>query len=244
MKKLILFFAICIAATNLFAQTDPNQTKKEGNDAFNAKNYAVAFAKFSEYLKQTNNQDSATAYYCGIAANGVKKYAEAVTYFDIAIQKKFNTANAYARKALALEVLKKKDEYVATLEAGLKEFPTNKTMIKEYTFHFLKEGLAAQKAGKLDVAEDCFKKVITFDHKKNKTNALYSLGVLCYNDGANILKVAAPLANSDADKYAAEKAKADARFKEAVEYLEEAAKVSPEDANVKAMLPQVKEAMK
>ena len=75
----------------------------------------------------------------------VKKYAEAVTYFDIAIQKKFNTANAYARKALALEVMKKKDEYVATLEAGLKEFPTNKTMIKEYTFHFLKEGLAAQK---------------------------------------------------------------------------------------------------
>ena len=30
---------------------------------------------------------------------------------------------------------------------------------------------------------------------------------LCYNDGANILKKAAPLANSDADKYAAEKAK-------------------------------------
>ena len=73
MKKLILFFAICIAATNLFAQTDPNQTKKESNDAFNAKNYAVAFAKFSEYLKQTNNQDSATAYYCGIAANLVRE---------------------------------------------------------------------------------------------------------------------------------------------------------------------------
>ena len=35
----------------------------------------------------------------------------------------------------------------------------------------------------------------------------YSLGVLCYNDGANILKKAAPLANSDADKYAAEKEK-------------------------------------
>jgi len=36
---------------------------------------------------------------------------------------------------------------------------------------------------------------------------LYSLGVLCYNDGANILKKATPLANSDADKYAAEKEK-------------------------------------
>ena len=81
-------------------------------------------------------------------------------------------------------------------------------------------------------------------HKQYKTNALYSLGVLCYNDGANILKKAAPLANSDADKYAAEKAKADGRFKEALDYLEEAAKISPENENVKKMLPQVKAVMK
>ena len=81
MKKLIFLFAFCIVVTNVFAQTAPEQLKKEGNDAFNAKNYPVAYAKFSEYLKQTNNQDSATAYYCGIAADEVKKYAEAVTFF-------------------------------------------------------------------------------------------------------------------------------------------------------------------
>ena len=52
----------------------------------------------------------------------------------------------------------------------------------------------------------------------------------------NILKKAAPLANSDADKYAAEKAKADGRFKEALDYLEEAAKISPENENVKKIL--------
>ena len=86
-----------------------------------------------------------------------------------------------------------------------------------------------RKQGKAEEAEDCFKKVIPLDHKQYKTNALYSLGVLCYNDGANILKKAAPLANSDADKYAAEKEKADGRFKEALDYLEEAAKISPEN---------------
>ena len=48
MKKLIFLFAFSIAVTNIFAQTDPNQIKKEGNDAFNAKNYPVAYAKFSE----------------------------------------------------------------------------------------------------------------------------------------------------------------------------------------------------
>ena len=108
----------------------------------------------------------------------------------------------------------------------------------------MKKGQAAQKAGKTEEAEENFKKVIPLNHKTYKTNALYSLGVLCYNDGANILKKAAPLANSDADKYAVEKEKADARFKEAVDYLEEAAKISPENANVKKMLPQVKAAMK
>ena len=198
----------------------------------------------SANLKQTNNQDSATAYYCGIAADEVKKYAEAVTFFDIAIQKKFNTGNAYARKALALDALKKTDEYVATLEEGLKVDPNNKTMIKNYGLHYLKAGLAAQKAGKAEEAEECFKKVIPLDHKSYKTNALYSLGVLCYNDGANILKKATPLANSDADKYAAEKEKATARFKEALGYLEEAAKVSPDNANVKKLIPQVQDAMK
>ena len=145
---------------------------------------------------------------------------------------------------MALDALKKTDEYVATLEEGLKVDPNNKTMIKNYGLHYLKAGLAAQKAGKAEEAEECFKKVIPLDHKSYKTNALYSLGVLCYNDGANILKKATPLANSDADKYAAEKEKATARFKEALGYLEEAAKVSPDNANVKKMIPQVQDAMK
>ena len=43
---------------------------------------------------------------------------------------------------------------------------------------------------------------------------------------------------------AAEKEKADGRFKEALDYLEEAAKISPENENVKKMLPQVKAVMK
>ena len=40
----------------------------------NAKNYAVAFEKYSEYLKLTNNQDSVTAYNCGVCADNIKKY--------------------------------------------------------------------------------------------------------------------------------------------------------------------------
>ena len=245
MKKFLLSIALCCAATNFFAQTtEPGNLINEGKAALEAKNYQEAFTKFSTYLTQTNNQDSVIAYNCGVCADKIKKPDEALKYFDIAIQKKFNIGNAYARKALALDAMKKTDEYVATLEEGLKVDPDNKTMIKNYGLHYLKAGIAAQKAGKAEEAEECFKKVIPLDHKTYKTNALYSLGVLCYNDGANILKKAAPLANSDADKYAAEKEKADGRFKEAIGYLEEATKVSPEDTKSKTMLSQVQAAMK
>ena len=76
MKKLIFLFAFCIVVTNVFAQTAPEQLKKEGNDALNAKNYQVAFTKYDAYLKQTNNSDSVMAYNCGVCADQIKKYAD------------------------------------------------------------------------------------------------------------------------------------------------------------------------
>lgn len=246
MKKLFILCALCLSTTtNLFAQkTDPIQLKNEGSNAFNAKNYPVAYAKFSQYLKQTNNQDSATAYFCGIAADKLKKYNEATAFFDVAIKKNYNTGNAYARKALALDALKKTDDYLATLEEGLKVDPNNKTLIKNYGLYYLKAGIAAQKANNLSQAEECYKKVATLADKKMKTDALYSLGVLCYNNGANILKKAAPIATSDAEKYASEKANADTEFQKATEYLNEAAKVSPERTEINKMISQVEAATK
>ena len=88
-----------------------------------AKNYQDAFTKFSSYLSQTNNQDSVVAFNCGICADKIKQPAEAAKYFDIAIQKKYNLANAYIGKAGALKDLKKTDEYAATLKAGLEAVP-------------------------------------------------------------------------------------------------------------------------
>lgn len=123
MKKLILSLALCCAATNFFAQNaDPAQLVNEGKAALEAKNYQEAFTKFSTYLTQTNNQDSVIAFNCGVCADKIKKPADALKYFDIAVQKKYNLANAYIGKAGALKDLKKNDEYVATLKVW-KQFP-------------------------------------------------------------------------------------------------------------------------
>ena len=101
MKKLILSIALCCAATNFFAQNaDPAQLVNDGKAALEAKNYQEAYTKFSTYLTQTNNQDSVIAYNCGVCADKIKKPAEALKYFDIAVQKKYNLANAYIGKAV------------------------------------------------------------------------------------------------------------------------------------------------
>ena len=184
------------------------------------------------------------AYNCGVCADQIKKYADAVKYFDVAIQKNYNVANAYARKAGALKDLKKDAEMVETLEAGLKVAPGNKTMEKLYAIYYLKEGQKFQKANDINKAEESYKQVTTLSNKKWKTDALYSLGVLFYNNGANVLKKAAPLATSDADKYATEKAAADADFKKASDYLKEAVALSPDRAEIKKMLGQVEESLK
>lgn len=243
MRKFILLVTLCCAAGSIYAQTDPNQLKKEGNEALNAKNYEVAFTKYDAYLKQTDNSDSVMAYNCGVCADQTKRYADAVKYFDVAIQKKYNVANAYARKAGALKDLKKNAEMVETLEAGLKIAPGNKVMEKMYAIYYLKEGQKFQKANDIQKAEESYKHVTTLSNKKWKTDALYSLGVLFYNNGATVLKKAAPLANSNADKYEAEKAIADAAFKKANDYLQEATTLSPERPEIKKMLTQVKESL-
>lgn len=219
MKKLILSFALCCAATNFFAQdADPALLVNEGKAALEAKNYEVAFTKFSTYLTQTNNQDSVIAFNCGVCADKIKKPVEAVKYFDIAVQKKYNLTNAYIGKAGALKDLKKNDEYVATLKEGLEALPGDKALTKLYANHYLNAGITAQKAGKLDAAEEAYKQVLTI--QDNHMNALYSLGALYFNNGATLLKKATPLATSNRAKYDEEKAKADNYFKEAKGYLE------------------------
>lgn len=244
MRNLLVLLSFCFVVTNLFAQTpDPAKLKSEGDNALKAKNYAVAFTKYNQYLKQTNYQDSITAFNCGVCADRTKKYADAAKLFDVAIKKNYNVASAYIGKASALRNLNKDSEYLATLQEAMQAAPANATIEKLYAIYYLKEGQAFQKAGNLAKAEESYKHATEVTSKKWKTDALYSLGVLFFNNGAVTLKKAAPLANSDAAKYEAEKKSANDDFQKASTYLEEAVALSPERAEVAKVLGQVKAAM-
>lgn len=108
----------------------------------------------------------------------------------------------------------------------------------------MKEGQKFQQAGNIEKAEENYKHATDVTSKKWKTDALYSLGVLFYNNGADVLRKATPLASSNKEKYASEKAKADAAFKKAVDYLGEAVTLSPNRTEIKQMQDQVKAMIK
>lgn len=119
MKKLILSLALCCAATNFFAQeADLAKLRDDGIAALEAKDYQKAYTNFSNYLNQTNNQDSVIAFNCGICADKIKKSEDAVKYFDIAVQKKYNLVNAYIGKAGALKDLKRTMNILLLLRKG------------------------------------------------------------------------------------------------------------------------------
>ena len=205
MKKLILSLALCCAATNFFAQeADLGKLRNDGLAALEAKDYQTAYNNFSSYLNQTNNQDSVIAFNCGICADKIKKAEDAVKYFDIAIQKKYNLTNAYIGKAGALKDLKKNDEYVATLKEAVEAIPGDKKLVSMYATYYVNQGVLAQRAKKNDAAEAALKQALTI--QPENLNALNSLSSLYYTQGAALVQ-------TDLDK-------AKAEFAEAKKYLE------------------------
>lgn len=205
MKKLILSFALCCAATNFFAQeADLGKLRNDGIAALEAKDYQTAYNNFSSYLNQTNNQDSVIAFNCGLCADKIKKSEDAVKYFDIAIQKKYNLTNAYIGKAGALKDLNKNDEYVATLKAAVEAVPGDKKLVSMYATYYVNQGILAQRAKKNDAAESALKQALTI--QPDNLNALNAISSLYYTQGAALVQ-------TDLDK-------AKTEFAEAKKYLE------------------------
>ena len=123
-------------------------------------------------------------------------------------------------------------------------------VVVQYSWVFFFKQKTAYEMLRSLVGSEMFIRDMNYKHatdvtsKKWKTDALYSLGVLFYNNGADVLRKATPLASSNKEKYASEKAKADAAFKKAVDYLGEAVTLSPNRTEIKQMQDQVKAMIK
>lgn len=248
MKKLVLLVAFCLSVGNLFAQ-DADKLRDEGDAALKAKDYAGALAKYGEYLKLNDYKDTTRIFNAGFAANQAKNYAEAAKYFDMSVKYNYNVDDAYVGEAMAYRNLKKTEDFLSTVEAGLKAIPDgnkNKTNLEKLLYSYcIKQGQAQQKAKKYAEAEALYNKVVELSsNKEHKSNALYSLGAMLYGKGAAILQAATPVATSDPDKYNAEKAKADEDFKKAKTHLTKAVELDPNDENSKKILASINDILK
>ena len=243
MKKIVLLVAFCLSVGNIFAQ-DADKLRDAGDAALKAKNYPEALAKYSEYLKLNDYKDTVRIFNCGFSASQAKNYAEAAKFFDMAVKYKYDLANSYVGSAMAYRNLKKTDEFLSTVEAGLKALPGNANLEKLLYSYCIKNGQIAQKKGDFAGAEKLFKGVLLSSNKKYKEGALYSLGAMFYNQGATALQKATPLAASEPDKYKAAKESASVQLKKAKEYLDQALALNGANANVKKLIDAIAATLK
>lgn len=243
MKKLLILLLASVFSFGLFAQ-DASELKNAGNDALRAKNYKEALTNFEAYFKVMEGNDKATTFNAAYCANRLKMYDKAVVYYSKSIKSRYKESSSYYYKAKAYKKLKKTNEMLATIDAGLKAKPGSKKLEKLLYQYFMKKGIAAQKAGKLAKATTNFEKVTTLKNKKFRTDALYSLGVLYSNEGSTILKKARPYANKEKKRYATEKSRASKLYVKALGYLDEAASINPSRLDVKKTKAEILKTMK
>jgi len=243
MKRILTLLLASVFSLGLFAQDAP-ALKNAGNEALRTKNYEEALNQFEAYFKVFDGEDKQTTFNAAYCANKLKKYDKAIVYFSKSIDNRYKVSSSYYFKARAYKKLKKTNEMLATIEAGLKTKPGNSKLEKLLYQHYMKQGIAAQKAGKLEKATAAFEKVSSLKSKKFRADALYSLGVLYSNEGSNILEKARPYANKEKKRYATEKSKASKLYMKAIGYLDEAASVNPSRLDVKKTKAEILKAMK
>jgi tetratricopeptide (TPR) repeat protein len=81
--------------------------------------------------------------------------------------------------------------------------------------------------GKLDEAVAAYKKSIEL--KPDNFDAVYNLGALYFNDGAELANKANKIPANKVAEYDAAKKKFEAKFKDALPYLEKAHQINPTD---------------
>ncbi len=244
MKKLILFAAVCLCTAGVFAQSAAD-LKNAGNEALRSKKYKVAIEKYEAYMNAPDTEkDIPLVYNTAICAYKIKNYAKAEKYFTKSIENKYKLSKAYYYCALMQKKQNKFDAMVTTLNQGIEACKgKNSKLVKALSKHYLIAGQKAQKAKKFAKAEELYKKA---SERKSKlqVDAFASLGTMYYNQGAEIMQKATPIANKEPEKYKAESVKAKGYYQKALNILQKAKQLAPTRKDILTTLSTVKKLLK
>lgn len=232
--------------------------------AFNEENYEKALRSFEQIMSiektpvfkadDPNSVDTVIIFNAGLAAYNGQNYDKAIEYYKEAAKYKYNGARTY--QLISSSYLLKKDTVGAldVLKDGLKEYPSNGTILVEViniylnankvddalkyldiaiaqdpknSSYFFAKGTLYDKLLKPEEATECYMKAI--EYKEDYFDAYYNLGALYYNKGVKQIDVANAVPSNQPEKYEVEKDKADIEFKKAIPYMEKAHEINPTD---------------
>lgn len=141
MKKMILFFVLCVSVGTIFAQKSL-EFKNAGNEALKGKDYAKALENYEKAIAEwgTAAPDFSMIYNTAVSAFQTKAFDKAVKYFDQVIAGNYNPEDALFNKSLVYKVQKKNEEYLKVINEGIAKYPQNTRFKDGLAKYYLIEG--------------------------------------------------------------------------------------------------------
>jgi tetratricopeptide (TPR) repeat protein len=201
-----------------------------------------------------NSVDTVIIFNAGLAAYNAKNYDKAIQYYKETTKYKYNGAKTYTMIASAYKEKQDTAGALVSLKEGLVEYPENGPLLVEIINIFLDGnkvddakaylnkaisldpknasyyfalGTLYDKQQDSDNATANYLKAIEF--KDDYFDAYYNLGALYYNKGVKQVDIANAVPSNQAEKYDAEKEKADVEFRKAIPFMEKAHEINPTD---------------
>jgi tetratricopeptide (TPR) repeat protein len=242
--------------------TMSNQFINKGVEAYQNEDLEKAFKYFEKTLEVKEMPvfggeiDTAVIFNTAITAQRIGKYDEAIKYYQQAAEYGYGEGDTYSLMAEAYKNKGDTAKYISTLKEGFEKYPGNQSILAyiinyylleaenvEEAFKYLKfaresdpdnpqfytaEAHLYDKIGETEKAKEKYKKAIEIDPEFFE--AYYNLGVLYFNEGVALTDEANKI--TDNKKYLEAKEKADAKFKEALPYIEKSHELEPNDKGI------------
>lgn len=232
-----------------------------GVDHFNAKDFPKALASFESVLKFTPN-DTLAILNAAYSAERSGDKAKAKGYYSDLISKGYNEPKIYIFMGNIQKAEGDTASALATVIKGRQLFPADNTLVIEELNIYLSTGEDKQALESLNYAITgdptnanlYFAQGTVYDRTDNKDeaaksykkaieinpsyfDAYYNLGAMYFNEAAELANKANEIKSNT--EYAKAKDKFEAKFKDAMPYLEKAHEINPDDVNTMVSLKQL-----
>ncbi|MDR2129968.1 MAG: hypothetical protein LBP56_02160 [Odoribacteraceae bacterium] len=239
MKRVFLIIACIAYAWPLQAQ------EEEGFRLLRAKRYEAALAAFARLVETTDSPPALVVFNAAVCATRVGDHAAAERYFSLSIANGYNLFSAYVGKANALKARGKDDEMLATLREAMKAGTGADSLQREkvermYAACCLERGRARLRANEIAKAAESYMLLTRMEGKRWKVDGYLALGTLYTVSGHAILSGATGNPGKRSTVEAARK-RAAVEFKKARDYLNRAARLSPDDLRVQDALARLQD---